>query len=48
MVHTFFLHCLKSGVTMEQAHVVEFTIHDRLCDACGMAQADPDQWSAVV
>ncbi|KAL6616729.1 hypothetical protein ACP70R_038999 [Stipagrostis hirtigluma subsp. patula] len=36
------------GVTMEQAHVVEFTVHDRLCDACGRAQADPDQWSAVV
>ncbi|KAG2603398.1 hypothetical protein PVAP13_5KG769200 [Panicum virgatum] len=36
------------GVTMEQDHVVEFTVHDRLCDACGRAQADPDQWSAVV
>ncbi|RCV29121.1 hypothetical protein SETIT_5G458400v2 [Setaria italica] len=36
------------GVTMEQAYVVEFTVHDRLCDACGRAQADPDQWSAVV
>ncbi|TVU01883.1 hypothetical protein EJB05_52649, partial [Eragrostis curvula] len=36
------------GVTMEQAHVVEFTVHDRLCDGCGRAQADPDQWAAVV
>ena len=36
------------GFTMEQDHVVEFTVHDRLCDACGRAQADPDQWSAVV
>ena len=47
MVHTFFLHCLKSGVTTEQAHVIEFTVHDRLCDACGRAQADPDQWSTI-
>ncbi|CAO2196185.1 unnamed protein product [Urochloa humidicola] len=38
-------------VTMEQTHVVEFTVHDRLCDACGRAQAGVDadqQWSAVV
>ncbi|CAO2195934.1 unnamed protein product [Urochloa humidicola] len=38
-------------VTMEQTHVVEFAVHDRLCDACGRAQqhADAgDQWSAVV
>jgi nonsense-mediated mRNA decay protein 3 len=38
-----------NGVTVEQAHVVEFAVHDRLCGACGKAQADPDQWwSAVV
>ncbi|KAF8642124.1 hypothetical protein HU200_067383 [Digitaria exilis] len=36
------------GVTMEQAHIVEFTVHDRLCDGCGRAKADPDQWAAVV
>lgn len=36
------------SVTMEQAHVVEFTVHDRLCDGCGRAQANPDQWAAVV
>ncbi|OEL17402.1 60S ribosomal export protein NMD3 [Dichanthelium oligosanthes] len=36
------------GVTMEQAHVVEFTVQDRLCEACGRAHADRDQWSAVV
>ncbi|CAL4945481.1 unnamed protein product [Urochloa decumbens] len=38
-------------VTMEQTHVVEFTVHDRLCDACGRAQqadAADHQWSAVV
>ncbi|WVZ67355.1 hypothetical protein U9M48_016443 [Paspalum notatum var. saurae] len=39
------------GVTLEQAHVVEFAVHDRLCDGCGRARAqgDPDQWwSAAV
>ncbi|KAJ1287139.1 hypothetical protein BS78_03G407400 [Paspalum vaginatum] len=38
------------GVTLEQAHVVEFTVHDSLCDGCGRARADdPDQWwSGVV
>ncbi|GJM91840.1 hypothetical protein PR202_ga08257 [Eleusine coracana subsp. coracana] len=39
---------LHGGVTMEQAHVVEFTVHDRLCDGCGRAQAHPDQCAAVV
>jgi nonsense-mediated mRNA decay protein 3 len=39
---------LLSGVALEQDHAVEFTVHDRLCDSCGRARADPDQWSAVV
>lgn len=40
------------GVTVEEDHVAEFAVHDRLCDACGRARAraaGPDQqWSAVV
>uniref|UniRef100_A0ACD5X9L3 Uncharacterized protein n=1 Tax=Avena sativa TaxID=4498 RepID=A0ACD5X9L3_AVESA len=36
------------GVALEQDHAIEFTVHDRLCDACGRARADPDQWCAVV
>jgi nonsense-mediated mRNA decay protein 3 len=40
------------GVTVKEDHVSEFAVHDRLCDACGMARAraaGPDQqWSAVV
>ncbi|XP_047056102.1 60S ribosomal export protein NMD3-like [Lolium rigidum] len=36
------------GVALEQDHAVEFAVHDRLCDACGRARADPDQWCAVV
>ncbi|EEC72191.1 hypothetical protein OsI_05267 [Oryza sativa Indica Group] len=48
------LHGSGGGVTLEQGHVVEFAVHDRLCDACAMARAraaePPDQcgWSAVV
>uniref|UniRef100_A0A0E0DN56 Uncharacterized protein n=1 Tax=Oryza meridionalis TaxID=40149 RepID=A0A0E0DN56_9ORYZ len=33
-----FLHG-SSGVTLEQGHAVEFTIHDRLYDVCAMARA---------
>ncbi|CAD6234811.1 unnamed protein product [Miscanthus lutarioriparius] len=40
------------GMMVEEDHVAEFAVHDRLCDACGMARAraaGPDQqWSAVV
>uniref|UniRef100_J3N552 60S ribosomal export protein NMD3 n=1 Tax=Oryza brachyantha TaxID=4533 RepID=J3N552_ORYBR len=36
------------GVVLEQTHPVEFTVHDRLCDACSRAQSNPDQWVAVV
>ncbi|KAG6498996.1 60S ribosomal export protein NMD3-like [Zingiber officinale] len=36
------------GAILEQAHMVELTVHDRLCDNCTRAQANPDQWSAVV
>uniref|UniRef100_A0A0E0FZ10 60S ribosomal export protein NMD3 n=1 Tax=Oryza nivara TaxID=4536 RepID=A0A0E0FZ10_ORYNI len=48
------LHGSGGGVTLEQGHVVEFAVHDRLCDACAMVRAraaePPDQcgWSAVV
>ncbi|XP_073001136.1 uncharacterized protein [Typha latifolia] len=37
-----------NGAILEQPHVVEFTIHDRLCDSCSRAQANPDQWVAAV
>ncbi|XP_044974197.1 60S ribosomal export protein NMD3-like [Hordeum vulgare subsp. vulgare] len=38
------------GVALERDHAVEFTVHDRLCDSCSRARADPeqDQWCAVV
>ncbi|KAF7040410.1 hypothetical protein CFC21_050315 [Triticum aestivum] len=38
------------GVALERDHAVEFTVHDRLCDPCARARADPDQdqWCAVV
>ncbi|KAK3157221.1 hypothetical protein QOZ80_2AG0117810 [Eleusine coracana subsp. coracana] len=36
------------GVVLEQTHPVEFVVHDRLCDSCSRAQANPDQWVAVV
>jgi nonsense-mediated mRNA decay protein 3 len=35
-------------VVLEQTHPVEFVVHDRLCDSCSRAQANPDQWVAVV
>uniref|UniRef100_A0A0E0JTT5 60S ribosomal export protein NMD3 n=1 Tax=Oryza punctata TaxID=4537 RepID=A0A0E0JTT5_ORYPU len=47
----------NGGVTLEQGHVVEFAVHDRICDACAMARAraqaraeprDQCGWSAVV
>lgn len=48
----FYLHLrLRRGHeagTEPQAHVVELTSHDRLCDACSRSQADPDRWPAVV
>uniref|UniRef100_A0A0E0R2T7 60S ribosomal export protein NMD3 n=1 Tax=Oryza rufipogon TaxID=4529 RepID=A0A0E0R2T7_ORYRU len=37
-----------NAVVLEQTHPVEFTVHDRLCDACARAQSNPDQWVAVV
>ncbi|WOL18574.1 60S ribosomal export protein NMD3 [Canna indica] len=36
------------GAILEQSHVVELTIHDRLCDSCTRVQANPDQWTAAV
>ncbi|KAI5001913.1 hypothetical protein ZWY2020_026563 [Hordeum vulgare] len=38
------------GVALKRDHAVEFTVHDRLCDSCSRARADPeqDQWCAVV
>lgn len=36
------------GIVLEQTHPVEFVVHDRLCDSCSRAQANPDQWVAVV
>ncbi|XP_073099926.1 uncharacterized protein [Elaeis guineensis] len=36
------------GAILEQSHLVELTVHDQLCPACSRAQANPDQWSAVV
>ncbi|CAL9114334.1 unnamed protein product [Musa textilis] len=36
------------GAILEQSHLVELTVHDRLCDACSRSQANPDQWSAAV
>ncbi|KAE8773239.1 Nonsense-mediated mRNA decay protein 3 [Hordeum vulgare] len=38
------------GVALERDHAVEFTVHDRLCNSCSRARADPeqDQWCAVV
>ncbi|XP_047059980.1 60S ribosomal export protein NMD3-like [Lolium rigidum] len=37
-----------NGIVLEQTHPVEFVVHDRLCDSCARAQANPDQWVAVV
>ncbi|OAY70045.1 60S ribosomal export protein NMD3 [Ananas comosus] len=36
------------GAILEQPHVVEFVVHDRLCEGCSRAQANPDQWTAAV
>ncbi|KAH7687378.1 nonsense-mediated mRNA decay protein 3 [Dioscorea alata] len=36
------------GAILEQSHLVEFTVQDRLCESCSRAQASPDQWVATV
>jgi nonsense-mediated mRNA decay protein 3 len=37
-----------NGIVLEQTYPVEFVVHNRLCNSCARAQANPDQWVAVV
>ncbi|GJW96268.1 NMD3-like protein [Tanacetum coccineum] len=37
-----------NGAVLEQAHVVEYVVHDQMCDSCSRSQANPDQWVAAV
>ncbi|KAL4581278.1 hypothetical protein LXL04_017489 [Taraxacum kok-saghyz] len=37
-----------NGVVLEQTHVVNYTVHDRICQSCSRVHANPDQWVAVV
>ncbi|PWA65752.1 NMD3-like protein [Artemisia annua] len=37
-----------NGAVLEQAYVVEYVVHDQMCDSCSRGQANPDQWVAAV
>lgn len=37
-----------NGAVLEQPHIVEFVVHDKLCTPCSRLQANPDQWVAAV
>lgn len=39
---------IASGTMVEQAHIVEFKVCDRLCDKCSKVSVNPDQWVAKV
>lgn len=37
-----------NGAILEQAYIVEYVVHDQMCDSCSRIQANPDQWVAAV
>ncbi|KAK1321814.1 hypothetical protein QJS10_CPA03g02577 [Acorus calamus] len=37
-----------NGAILEQSYIVEYVQVDKMCESCSRAQANPDQWSAVV
>lgn len=37
-----------NGAVLEQVHVVEYVVDDRMCGKCSRAAANPDQWVACV
>ncbi|XP_071697369.1 uncharacterized protein [Rutidosis leptorrhynchoides] len=37
-----------NGAVLEQAYMVEYVVHDQMCDSCSRGQANPDQWVAAV
>ncbi|KAJ3689573.1 hypothetical protein LUZ61_018737 [Rhynchospora tenuis] len=39
---------VMNGAILEQPHIVEFVVHDKLCLSCSRLQANPDQWVAAV
>lgn len=39
---------ITNGAIVEQAHLIEFKVCDKLCDSCSRVSANPDQWVAKV
>ncbi|KAJ0579051.1 putative ribosomal export protein Nmd3 [Helianthus annuus] len=37
-----------NGAVLEQAYMVEYVVHDQMCESCSRVQANPDQWVAAV
>ncbi|KAK6116098.1 hypothetical protein DH2020_008367 [Rehmannia glutinosa] len=37
-----------NGAILEQACIVEYSVHEKMCDSCSRIQANPDQWECVV
>ncbi|KAG6416900.1 hypothetical protein SASPL_124341 [Salvia splendens] len=37
-----------NGAVLEQSYTVEYVVQDQMCETCSRAQANPNQWVAVV